>query len=55
MGQGLGKLYLEYYRFPYLEYKLRFSVVFMAIALTAGTSLIGVIQAVRGAVRLAAG
>ena len=52
MGHWLGKLYLEYYRFPYLEYKLRFSVVFMAIVLTAGTSLIGVIQAVRGAVKL---
>ena len=52
MGHGLGRLYLEYYRFPYLEYTLRFSVVFMAIVLTAGTSLIGVIQAVRSAVRL---
>jgi putative ABC transport system permease protein len=53
MGKELGKLYLEYYRFPYLEYSLRFSVVVMAIVLTVGTSLMGVIQAVRGAVRLA--
>jgi putative ABC transport system permease protein len=52
MGRGLGNLYLEYYRFPYLEYTLRLSVVFIAVALTTGTSLIGVIQAVRKAVRL---
>ena len=52
MGQELGKLYLEYYRFPLLEYRLRFFVIFTAIGLTAGTSLIGVMRAVGGAVRL---
>jgi putative ABC transport system permease protein len=52
MGRGLGNLYLEYYRFPYLEYTLRLSVAFIAVALTTGTPLIGVVQAVRKAVKL---
>jgi len=52
MGQGLGRLYLEYYRFPYLHYSLRPAVVSTAVGLTLAASLIGVVQAVRRAVML---
>lgn len=52
MGRGLGRIYLQYYRFPYLEYTLNPGVVFTATALTIGASLAGVLQAVRRAVML---
>lgn len=52
LGQGLGNLYLEFYRFPHLEYKLRFSIVLTAIVLTSGASLAGVILSVYRAVKL---
>jgi putative ABC transport system permease protein len=51
-GQAMGQLYLEFYRFPYLEYTLRPRVVITAVALTTGASLVGVLRAVRRAVRL---
>jgi putative ABC transport system permease protein len=51
-GQAMGGLYLEFYRFPYLEYTLRLRVVVTAVALTTGASLVGVLRAVRRAVRL---
>jgi putative ABC transport system permease protein len=51
-GQALGRLYLEYYRFPYLEYTLRLPVLLTAVALTTGAAVIGVIRSVRRAVRL---
>jgi putative ABC transport system permease protein len=53
MGQALGGMYLEFYRFPQLEYVLRFQVVVMAVFLTTGASLAGVLFAVRKAVSLA--
>jgi len=52
MGGLLGEIYLEYYRFPSLDYTLRLPVVLTAAALTVGASLIGVVQAVRRAVGL---
>ena len=52
MGKALGNLYLEYYRFPLLEYKLSIYVLFMAVILTAGTSLAGVMRSVHNAVKL---
>jgi putative ABC transport system permease protein len=52
MGRAMGDLYLEYFRFPYLEYALRPFVVLTAVALTAGAALVGVVRAVRKAVRL---
>lgn len=51
-GRAMGALYLEFYRFPYLEYTLRPRVVVVAVALTAGASLVGVLRAVRRAVSL---
>ncbi len=52
MGQALAELYLEFYRFPYLEYTVRPSVILTAISLTIGASLAGVVMAVRRAVEL---
>lgn len=51
-GRGMGQLYLEYYRFPYLDYTLRLPVLLTAIALTTGAAVIGVLRSVRRAVRL---
>jgi putative ABC transport system permease protein len=51
-GRGLGQIYLEYYRFPYLDYTLRPAVLLTAIALTTGAAILGVLRSVRRAVRL---
>jgi putative ABC transport system permease protein len=52
MGRGMGQLYLTFYRFPFLDYALRPSVVFWAVALTVGATFAGVLRAVRRAVKL---
>ena len=52
LGHLLGELYLDFYRFPYLDYDVRLTVVLTAVVLTTGAALAGVIQAVRRAVRL---
>jgi putative ABC transport system permease protein len=52
MGHAMGGLYLEFYRFPALDYLLRPRVVVIAVALTSGAAFLGTIRAVRRAVRL---
>jgi putative ABC transport system permease protein len=52
MGRSLANLYLQFYRFPYLEHTVRWQVVLTAVGLTAGASLVGVLRAVSRAVRL---
>ncbi|MEZ4702944.1 MAG: FtsX-like permease family protein [Rhodothermales bacterium] len=52
LGRGMGNLYLEFYRFPYLDYYLTPSVVISAVALTMGATFLGVFRAVRRAVQL---
>lgn len=52
MGNGMANLYMEFYRFPYLDYTLRLPVFFAVLALTTGAALVGVIRAVRRAVKL---
>jgi putative ABC transport system permease protein len=52
-GRALGGVYLQFYRFPALEYTLRPQIVLLAIAFTTGASVLGVLRAVRRAVRLA--
>jgi putative ABC transport system permease protein len=51
-GSALGGVYLEFYRFPGLDYTLRWTVVLTAVLLTVGASLLGVVRAVAIAVRL---
>jgi putative ABC transport system permease protein len=48
----MANLYLEFYRFPFLDTTLRPSIVLYALALTTGASLVGVLNAVRRAVKL---
>jgi putative ABC transport system permease protein len=51
-GRALGGVYLDFYRFPALDFRLRPAVVLTAVALTTGAALAGVLLAVRRAVRL---
>lgn len=51
-GQGLSAMYMEFYRFPYLDYILPLRVVLIAIAVTASAAVVGTLHAVRNAVIL---
>lgn len=53
LGGLLGDLYLEYYRFPMLDYRPSVQIIFTAVVLTAGAALFGALRATRQAVRLA--
>jgi len=53
LGRAMADLYLEYFRFPYLEYRLSITVMVTAVLLTSGAALAGVVSAVRRAARLA--
>jgi putative ABC transport system permease protein len=52
LGGLLGDLYLEYYRFPALDYRPSLGIIATAVALTVGASVLGVLHATRRAVRL---
>jgi putative ABC transport system permease protein len=52
LGRGLGNLYTEFYRFPYLIYEARFGTTLVAVVVTAGVALGGTARAVAQAVRL---
>lgn len=52
MGHGMAGLYMEFYRFPYLDYTLRLPVVAAAVVFTVAAALAGVVQAVRRAAAL---
>lgn len=56
IGRGMGGsmlgLYNDYFRFPFLEYRLDPEVVASALAISLVAAAVGAAQAVRGAVRL---
>lgn len=52
LGQNLAALYMEYYRFPYLEYRLTLEVLLIAVVVTMGAALVGTLYAVRAAMQL---
>ena len=52
LGRGMGRLYMEFYRFPFLDTTLRIPVIAGAIALTTGAAIMGTWRAVRRAVKL---
>src|SRR5512135_1274453 len=52
LAKGLGRIYMEFYRFPYFDFELRPSVVVAAIVITAGSALLGTLRAVRQAALL---
>ena len=51
-GRALGGVYLQFYRFPHLDYVLHPGVVVVAALVTTGASLAGVVSSVRRAVRV---
>ncbi len=52
LARGLGRIYMEFYRFPYLDIELRPSLVAAAGAITVGSALLGTLRAVRQAAML---
>jgi putative ABC transport system permease protein len=45
-GKGLGEIYMEFYRFPYLIYELRLSVVITVLLITIGAALASTVHSV---------
>ena len=52
MGRSMTRLYAQYYRFPFLEYKLSPQVFVGAATLAAGAAALGALGGVRSAVEL---
>src|SRR5699024_1079576 len=52
MGGAMSEMYLQYYKFPFLNYTLQWPVVMTAGLLTAGASLAGALLSIRKALRL---
>ncbi len=52
MGQGMTRLYAQYYRFPFLYYEIAPSVFLGAAGLSIGAAALGALGGVREAVRL---
>ncbi len=52
LGYGLSEVYMEYYRFPWLEYELRGEVFALAVIVTTIAALAGTLFAVYKAVKL---
>lgn len=48
-GKGLGNIYMEFYRFPYLIYELKPNVAFIAAFITATAAIAGTIHSVKRA------
>lgn len=46
LGKGLGRLYMEFYRFPYLYYELLPSVVVTAAVISTGAAVLGTVFSV---------
>lgn len=51
-GKGLGRIYMEFYRFPYLAYRLDPLIVLAAAAITGGAAVLGTVHSVWRAVRI---
>ncbi len=52
MGQGMTRLYAEYYRFPFLYYRFSAAVFFGAGGLALGAAALGALGGMRSAVKL---
>ncbi len=52
LGKGLGNIYMEFYRFPYLKFVLRPAVAATAAAVSTAAALLGTVHALRRAARL---
>jgi putative ABC transport system permease protein len=51
-GRGLGRIYMEFYRFPYLIYELKPSMVMTAVLISIASALIGTLHSVWKAAKL---
>lgn len=51
-GKGLGKIYMEFYRFPYLIYELKSTVAVAAALISIGSALLGTLHSLRKAAML---
>ncbi len=51
-GRGLGRIYMDFYRFPYLAYRLDPLIVLAASAITGGAAVLGTLHSVWRAVRV---
>ncbi len=51
LGRGLGAMYMEFYRFPYLMYVLRPRVIVTAALISAGAAFLGTVYSVVRAAR----
>ena len=52
MGSGMIRLYNDYFRFPFLDYRLSSEVVLGAVLISLAAAVVGAASAVRRAVRL---
>jgi putative ABC transport system permease protein len=52
LGKGLGNIYMHFYRFPYLLYSLKPSIVVAAASITSGAAVLGTLHSVWKAVRI---
>ncbi len=52
LGRGLGRIYMEFYRFPYLLYELKPSVAALAVFVTFAAALAGTLRSVQKAAGL---
>lgn len=46
MGRGLSQMYMEFYRFPYLDYMLRTKVAVISVLVTLAAAMAGTLHAV---------
>ena len=52
LGRGMTRMYMAFYRFPYLHYELRASVAATAALVSVASAVAGALQAVRKAARM---
>ncbi|MBN1380919.1 MAG: FtsX-like permease family protein [Deltaproteobacteria bacterium] len=52
LGKLLGDLYMEFYRFPYLIFRLDIKIFFAAVVISLAAALAGTIQSIRAAAKL---
>ncbi|MDE2561898.1 MAG: ABC transporter permease [Sphingomonadales bacterium] len=53
MGRAMTRIYAEFYRFPFLDYRLSAPVFAEAAALSIGAAMLGALSGVRSAMKLA--
>ncbi len=52
LGHGMSRLYMEFFRFPFLEYRLGFEVALVSCLVTLAAAALGTYKGVRGAAML---